>query len=187
MQNNDDQELEALLAAAENERENTSPIRHYPAAVPAKQSLYRLTNDFYDLSDYFPKPGIKRGRERYRQQFLDGAAGTKTIAQLTRTILGLTQHRMMEENLRDNPLPEPSWLVHNPAQLRRIIREITTLGIELKLRLARADEALEAEVQTQMQALETELFEALLPPPTTPPVERLTDTVVIAPGAPARN
>jgi hypothetical protein len=131
---------------------------------------------------------MKTGRKRYQEQH---GSGTMTVAQLTHKILTLEWEQRLEEELRDKSqrrYGNPDMYDHDRYRLEHVIREIATLKRELLSRLNREQEAEEAEILKGMAELETEVFGQLPPPPAEPPPgEILTETIVIAPGAPGRN
>lgn len=198
--------LAALLERADQNRltssdSDTPPLPHHvPNNSWALWALHSMQSAGRDVPGYVGyrswwlkdehglKPGMKTGRKRYQEQH---GSGTMTVAQLTHKILTLEWEQRLEEELRDKSqrrYGNPDMYDHDRYRLEHVIREIATLKRELLSRLNREQEAEEAEILKGMAELETEVFGQLPPPPAEPPPgEILTETIVIAPGAPGRN
>lgn len=69
-----------------------SVSREYKAMQPARNVLRRIENDIRDLDDYFPKPGIARGRAVYR--------ATHVHETMTRESLVHEIHQLVDEQSR---------------------------------------------------------------------------------------
>jgi hypothetical protein len=85
-----------------------SVTREYKATQTARNALQRMTNDYHDLSDYFPKPGIARGRARYQQTHVHETMNRERLVQEIQRLVD-EQNRLDEYDA--NPAP--------PSQFRR--------------------------------------------------------------------
>jgi hypothetical protein len=98
-----------------------SVSRDYKAAQTARNELQRMTNAYHDLSDVFPKPGIARGRARYRE--------THPHETMNRERLVHEIHQLVDEQNRlkgydANPAPRNHFRRPRVEQIRAQLAEL---------------------------------------------------------------
>ena len=150
----------------------------YKATQTARNSLQRMTNDYHDLSDVFPKPGIARGRARYRE--------THVYETLTRERLVREIHELVDEQNRlegyDATSAPPNYF-RRPrveqirAQLAELLKQLFTADDMEPLKLVEFSDDSRAYWRSPDGTEKT-------PRPLAPIVELSTRSLDRAPGAP---
>jgi hypothetical protein len=150
--------------------------REYESVQPARNSLRSMTNDANDLSDYFPKPGIARGRARYRETHRHN---TLTRERLVHEIHALTDEQKRLEGYRTDVDPGVREL-YSEARARRIKNDLAELLNQLFAPVI-VEPVIVDPTESVTEPSDPELFtERTL----APVVELLTRSFDRAPGAP---
>jgi hypothetical protein len=155
--------------------------RAYESVQPARNSLRSMTNDSNDLSDTFSKPGIARGRARYRETHRHN---TLTHERLVHEIHALTDEQNRLESYRTDVDPGVRQL-YSDARARRIKNDLGELLNQLFAPVIFAPVIFEPVIFEPTESL-TEPSDAELFSERTlaPVVELLTRSFDRAPGAP---
>jgi len=100
---------------------NYSVSRDYKAAQPARNVLQRMTNKYFDLSDYFSEPGIARGRARYRETHVHE---TMNRERLVREIHKLVDEQNRLEGYDANSAPANNFRRPRVEQIKAQLAEL---------------------------------------------------------------
>jgi len=98
-----------------------SVSREYKATQTARNALQRMTNDYFDLSDCFPEPGIARGRARYRETHV---YKTMNRERLVHEIQQLVDEQNRLDGYDANPAPRNYYRRPRVEQIKAQIAEL---------------------------------------------------------------
>jgi hypothetical protein len=102
-----------------------SVSREYKATLPARNVYRRIENAIRDFDDYFPKPGIARGRAAYREMHVHETMNRERLVQ---KIQQLVDEQNGLEGYDANPAPRNYW---RRPRVEQIKAELSVLRKQL--------------------------------------------------------